>query len=426
MWLTCDSILYFTWSAFYDNNGGRVCSVVSDWHMWQCTKTTEPLKKCTDVILYMCVCVWGGGGGGGGRGMTRELNALQLHNYYYKPPMPLANFVVVVACWQEIGHTHMRIAEGVQSLLQMSGLLARLCQKAASPDQLAQWRTHSVQVLFLWARLAVHWKERLWVCVVMSLFTCTLKKTMTRKFWFLCARVQVCFCEFVYLRFERKKTPWVWVSVSLFTCALKRILPTSSVSVNLFICALKTTTHKFGWGNVFERNTTTHKFVFFEPVYLCIKNNNPQVWFLWARLPVHWGKKQWPTSLHIRELVYLCIKKPNDPQVQPLWACSPVHWKKTSDPQVHFLGVCLPVHWEKQPTSLVCVSLFTCALKIATHRFSFCELILPAHLEKKKKPHNLHTCELVYCALKKKMLVYQHIEKNNPQVWFLWVCLPVH
>lgn len=32
---------------------------------------------------------------------------------------------------KEIGYTHMRIVEGVQSLLQMSGLLARLCQKAA-------------------------------------------------------------------------------------------------------------------------------------------------------------------------------------------------------------------------------------------------------------------------------------------------------
>ena len=248
--------------------------------------------------------------------------------------------------------------------------------------------------MLLWARLPVHWKRQ-WPasfgfcvlvckCVSVSLFTCALKE---------------------------KNTPQVWVSVSLFTCALKKILPTSSVSVNLFICALKTTTHKFGWGNVFERNTTTHKFVFFEPVYLCIKNNNPQVWFLWARLPVHWGKKQWPTSLHIRELVYLCIKKPNDPQVQPLWACSPVHWKKPNDPQVHFLGVCLPAHWEKQPTSLVSVSLFTCALKIATHRFSFCELILPAHLER-KKTHNLHICELVYCALKKKCLSTSTLRKT--------------
>ncbi|XP_076473052.1 replication factor C subunit 2-like [Babylonia areolata] len=39
---------------------------------------------------------------------------------------------------KEIGHTHMRIAEGVQSLLQMSGLLARLCQKALDPEQQVQ------------------------------------------------------------------------------------------------------------------------------------------------------------------------------------------------------------------------------------------------------------------------------------------------
>ena len=34
---------------------------------------------------------------------------------------------------QEIGYTHMRIAEGVDSLLQMSGLLARLCKKSVDP-----------------------------------------------------------------------------------------------------------------------------------------------------------------------------------------------------------------------------------------------------------------------------------------------------
>ncbi|XP_077995690.1 replication factor C subunit 2-like [Glandiceps talaboti] len=35
---------------------------------------------------------------------------------------------------KEIGYTHLRIAEGVQSLLQMSGLLARLCQKSELPE----------------------------------------------------------------------------------------------------------------------------------------------------------------------------------------------------------------------------------------------------------------------------------------------------
>ncbi|XP_043910797.1 replication factor C subunit 2, partial [Protopterus annectens] len=34
---------------------------------------------------------------------------------------------------KEIGYTHMRITEGVNSLLQMAGLLARLCQKTAAP-----------------------------------------------------------------------------------------------------------------------------------------------------------------------------------------------------------------------------------------------------------------------------------------------------
>ncbi|KAM3933255.1 replication factor C subunit 2 isoform 2-T2 [Leptodactylus fuscus] len=34
---------------------------------------------------------------------------------------------------KEIGYTHMKVAEGVNSLLQMAGLLARLCQKTAVP-----------------------------------------------------------------------------------------------------------------------------------------------------------------------------------------------------------------------------------------------------------------------------------------------------
>lgn len=35
---------------------------------------------------------------------------------------------------KEIGFAHMKIVEGVNSLLQMAGLLARLCQKTALPD----------------------------------------------------------------------------------------------------------------------------------------------------------------------------------------------------------------------------------------------------------------------------------------------------
>ncbi|XP_045399080.1 replication factor C subunit 2 isoform X2 [Lemur catta] len=35
--------------------------------------------------------------------------------------------------YKEIGYTHMKVAEGVNSLLQMAGLLARLCQKTMAP-----------------------------------------------------------------------------------------------------------------------------------------------------------------------------------------------------------------------------------------------------------------------------------------------------
>ncbi|RXN27058.1 replication factor C subunit 2 [Labeo rohita] len=36
--------------------------------------------------------------------------------------------------YKEIGYTHMKVAEGVNSLLQMAGLLGRLCSKTAAPD----------------------------------------------------------------------------------------------------------------------------------------------------------------------------------------------------------------------------------------------------------------------------------------------------
>ncbi|XP_066551769.1 replication factor C subunit 2 isoform X2 [Amia ocellicauda] len=35
---------------------------------------------------------------------------------------------------KEIGYTHMKVAEGVNSLLQLAGLLGRLCAKTAAPD----------------------------------------------------------------------------------------------------------------------------------------------------------------------------------------------------------------------------------------------------------------------------------------------------
>ena len=38
---------------------------------------------------------------------------------------------------QEIGYTHMRIAEGIHSLLQMAAMLARLCRISATPNVLA-------------------------------------------------------------------------------------------------------------------------------------------------------------------------------------------------------------------------------------------------------------------------------------------------
>ncbi len=42
--------------------------------------------------------------------------------------------VTMLLILQEIGYTNMKVAEGVNSLLQMAGLLGRLCSKTAAPD----------------------------------------------------------------------------------------------------------------------------------------------------------------------------------------------------------------------------------------------------------------------------------------------------
>ncbi|XP_040116867.1 replication factor C subunit 2 isoform X1 [Oryx dammah] len=49
------------------------------------------------------------------------------------PGSDLVFLGVAVFRREEIGYTHMKIAEGVNSLLQMAGLLARLCQKTMAP-----------------------------------------------------------------------------------------------------------------------------------------------------------------------------------------------------------------------------------------------------------------------------------------------------
>ena len=229
-------------------------------------------------IIHVCVL---GGGGGGDEKRTKCLTATQL---LLQVSHAISKFHFFVACWQEIGHTHMRIAEGVQSLLQMSGLLARLCQKAASPDQLAQWRTQHTS------------------SVSVSSFTCALKR-MT---------VSLCFCELVYLYIEKDNDPQVWVSaclcasVFLWVClpAHWKKQPTSLGFCELvYLCTEKNITHKFSfcepvylciknnkfaWGNVFERNTTTHKFGFWELVYLCIgREKTPQVGISVSLFTVH-------------------------------------------------------------------------------------------------------------------------------------------
>lgn len=50
------------------------------------------------------------------------------HDLNFLPDVVLPGSVL-----QEIGYTHMRVAEGVNSLLQMAGLLGRLCSKTAPP-----------------------------------------------------------------------------------------------------------------------------------------------------------------------------------------------------------------------------------------------------------------------------------------------------
>lgn len=52
---------------------------------------------------------------------------------YIKVSENMRVFMECMLLLQEIGLTHMKISEGVESLLQLSGLLARLCLKATPP-----------------------------------------------------------------------------------------------------------------------------------------------------------------------------------------------------------------------------------------------------------------------------------------------------
>ena len=70
-------------------------------------------------------------------------------NSQYLAKNPLCPIVY----FQEIGYTHMRIAEGVNSLLQMAAMLARLCKKSGTPSALGWIYTvlHvSTKDSFLW------------------------------------------------------------------------------------------------------------------------------------------------------------------------------------------------------------------------------------------------------------------------------------
>ena len=63
-----------------------------------------------------------------------DLKLLDFTLSYASAGCIIVSFVIIIVIivsfvLQEIGYTHMRVAEGVSSLLQMSGLLARLCSK---------------------------------------------------------------------------------------------------------------------------------------------------------------------------------------------------------------------------------------------------------------------------------------------------------
>lgn len=61
------------------------------------------------------------------------INVAQFHSFIWPCITKKKKQLNTLSLLQEIGYTHMRIAEGVQSLLQMSALLARLCKKSAVP-----------------------------------------------------------------------------------------------------------------------------------------------------------------------------------------------------------------------------------------------------------------------------------------------------
>jgi len=52
----------------------------------------------------------------------------------------------------------MRIAEGLQTLLQMSGMLARLCRKSAEPNVLASWMTVVLRLVLINCGICSTWQ----------------------------------------------------------------------------------------------------------------------------------------------------------------------------------------------------------------------------------------------------------------------------
>ena len=57
-----------------------------------------------------------------------------LSYFYHENDVYQVNFLISIF-FQEIGYAHLRIVKGVSSLLQLSGLLARLCSKAVEQEE---------------------------------------------------------------------------------------------------------------------------------------------------------------------------------------------------------------------------------------------------------------------------------------------------
>lgn len=119
-------------------------------HVFYLSAENRIVGRCNSHNLYNLWCVGGRGGVPGAVIMGNSLRCIPILTIAHevtncqswaaiiKSALVAIGYnccgsVLICYCWlQEIGLVHMRIVEGCNSIIQLAGLLGRLCQKATA------------------------------------------------------------------------------------------------------------------------------------------------------------------------------------------------------------------------------------------------------------------------------------------------------